>query len=98
MVEPIPPEHTVEVVNTNVRLFGRTPGAVEELWVFFMSAGGEVTAVFEDHVRRLATSEPLDGLVNTPDALLFGPTSQVKTRTPVTAMVAAAWSQVEKMF
>jgi hypothetical protein len=66
------PVHTVEVVDTGSGLFGETPDASEELRVFFVDEGGEVTAVVEDQVQRLATGETLDGLVNTPGVFLFG--------------------------
>ena len=53
-------------------LFGETLDASEELWVFFVNEGGEVTAVVEDQVQRLATGESLDGLINTPEVFLLG--------------------------
>ena len=91
-VEPVFPEHMVEVVNSSDRLLGGVLDAVEEVWVFFVNVGGEVTTVVEDRVRILATSETLDGLVNT-RAFLLGPAPlQVKTRMSVMVMVAAAWS------
>ena len=64
--------HTVEVVDTGGGLLGETPDAREELWVFLVNMVGEVTTVVENHVQRLATSETLDGLVDTPDVLLLG--------------------------
>jgi hypothetical protein len=64
--------HTVEVVDTSGGLFGETIDASEELRVFVVDEGGEVTTVVEDHVQRLAIGETLDGLVNTPEVFLFG--------------------------
>ena len=60
------------MVNTSGCLLGETPDATEELWVFFVDVGSEVTTVVKDQVQRLATGETLDGLVNTPDILLLG--------------------------
>ena len=71
-LELVLPKHTVEVVDTSGCLLGETPDTIEELWVFFVNVGGEVTTVVEDQVQRLATGETLDGLVNTPGVLLLG--------------------------
>ena len=60
------------MVDTSGCLLGETPDAIEELWVFLVDVGSEVTTVVEDQVQRLATGETLDGLVNTPDILLLG--------------------------
>ena len=64
--------HTVQVVNTSGGLLGETLDSREELWVFFVNVGGEITTVVENHVQRLATGETLDGLVDTPDVFFLG--------------------------
>jgi len=66
------PVHTVEVVDTSGGLFGETLDAFQELWVFFVNEGGEVTTVVENQVQGLATSETLDGLIDTPEVFLLG--------------------------
>ena len=42
--------HTVEVVDTSGCLLGETLDAIEELGVFIVNVGGEVTTVVEDQV------------------------------------------------
>ena len=64
--------HTVEVVDTSGGLFGETLDAFQELRVLVVNEGGEITTVVENQVQGLATSETLDGLVNTPEVFLFG--------------------------
>jgi len=66
------PVHTVKVVDTGGGLFRETPDPREELWVFLVNVGGEVTTIIENQVQRLATGEALDGLINTPDVFLLG--------------------------
>ena len=66
------PVHTVEVVDTGGSLFGETPNASEEIWVFLVNVGGKVTTVVENQVQRLATRETLDRLVDTPDVFFLG--------------------------
>ena len=65
------PVHTVKVMDTSGGFFRETPDPREELWVFVMNVGGEVTTVVENQVQRLATGEALDGLINTPDVFLL---------------------------
>lgn len=61
----------VEVVDTGGGLLGDSRDAGEELGVAVVDERGEVSAVVEDDVERLAVREALDGLVHAPDGLLL---------------------------
>ena len=69
----------------------------EQLGVLLVDHGGQVAAVVEDHVQRLAVGEE-QRLLDAPIELFVRSCpSRRRPGTPALAMAAAAWSCVEKM-
>jgi len=60
------------MVDTGGGLFGETLDTTEEFWIFVVNERGEVTTIVKNQVQGLATSEALDGLINTPKVFLLG--------------------------
>ena len=89
--------HLIEAMDAGGRLFGQAADAREQLGILLVDHRGQVAAVVEDQVQRLAVGEE-QRLLDAPIELLVGlALPGVDRAVPVLAMAAAAWSCVEKM-
>ena len=63
-------EHLVQVVNSSGSLLRQTTDILEQIRMFIMDQLGQVTAIIQDHVQRLAIGEK-DCLPHTPDVFVI---------------------------